>query len=376
MKISKELKESATLKFSAAARALKAQGKEIISLGLGEPTFETPDIIKNSTIDALNAGFTKYSNPAGLDDLRKLIKEKLETENNIQTEISNIIVTPGAKQAAYLAFMAILQPGNEVINITPCYVSYIPQIKLAEPDAKIINIDLNKDFTLDLNKIKQAITPKTKLLVLNTPNNPTGKIFSKEELQTIADLAIQHDFYILSDEIYEKLIFTQPHISIASLEGMKDRTITVNGFSKSFAMTGWRIGYLVANDDLAKTIFKIQQHTNTNTCTFIQKGVCSAFNLPKDYLNNYKKQLQNNIQILNENLDIIQPQGGMFAFLNISKTGLTSDQFATKLLEETSVALTPGISFGENWNDYVRISLVPDTPTFEKGIKLIKEFMQ
>jgi aspartate aminotransferase len=372
-----KLKESLTLTFSETARRMKHEGKPIISLGLGEPAFPTPSEISDETIIALKEGYTRYSDAAGLPELRTAIAEKLNKENNIRCTKDNIIITPGAKQALYITLLALLEPEDEVINILPCYVSYLPQIYLAEPKAKIINIDLDKEtLTLPKEKIKAATREKTKVIIINSPHNPTGKVYSKEELTWISDWAKENDIWIISDEVYEKLLFSnEEHHSIASTN---NKTITINGLSKTYSMTGWRIGYLCAPSLIIPLLKKIQQHINTNTCTFIQRGSCKAFSLPETFLSPFIEQLRINNNTLrkmieqNEKLSYVQPAGSFFAFVNIKNTNKTSDNFATELLTQKGVATTPGIAFG--WDDHIRISLAQDKATFTKGIKLIDEF--
>jgi len=333
MKIPREIKYSQTLQFTNEAKAKKSKGEKIISLGLGEPIFETPKEIVQSTYKAIKNGYTKYSNPYGLKELRELIKEELLRENNIDVSINNIIVTPGAKPALFLSLMAILEPNDEIILFTPCYVSYIPQIRLAEPKAVIKNIDLLKEnFSIDWKRLKNNFSKKTKAILLNFPHNPTGKILNDGEFKDLIEFLMENACYIISDEVYEKLNFSKiPHYSPASIKKLRDRVITINGFSKAYSMTGWRIGYLVANKDLTRTISKLNQHINANTCTFIQKGVCSAFSLSSNFLSEYKEGLKKkakfmyNILSKNKRLDIIPPRGGLFSFLNISKTGMNSD---------------------------------------------------
>lgn len=382
MEISLDIEDAATLKFGQLVREKKQKGEKIISLGLGEPNFDTPSPIIESTYEALRAGWTRYSDPLGLEELRHLIKNKLKTENKIETSNENIIVTPGAKNALFLALMALLKPSDEVITISPCYVSYVPQIKLAEPTAIIKNVDLTKnDFSINWTQLEKKISEKTKAILLNFPNNPTGKMISKKELQRLINLVGDKNCYVISDEIYEKLNFSGfPHYSIGSFHNIKDRVITINGFSKSFAMTGWRIGYLVANLDTIKIVSKLQQHINTNTCTFVQKGACTAFLMDSNFLDSYNNKLKENASFMlevfgsNEKLHLTLPQGGLFAFLNISKTGLTSEEFCSELLIKKGVVVIPGIAFGINWDDYIRITLGVNKNEFQEGIRLIDEF--
>jgi aspartate aminotransferase len=382
MKLSPEVTDSLTLKFAQIAREKNQAGERIISLGLGEPGFSTPESIVKATIEALKNGHTRYSHPKGLFELRQLIANKMRSENAIETTPENIIVTPGAKQASMIALMAILEPHDEVINFTPCFVSYIPQIKIAEPESKIHNIDVNRDdFSIDWDRVREKVNSKTKVIILNSPNNPTGKMLTHDDMLQLISIIHEYKCFVLSDEIYEKLVFGSiKHISPGSFREIQDRVITVNGFSKSFAMTGWRIGYVNADAGTIKKMDKLQQHLNTNTATFIQKGACEAFKIDDGYWDQHNADLNKKALYLektlaqNLNVNIVPPEGGLFAFLNIIGTGLNSDSFATKLLEAKSVAVTPGIAFGADWDDHVRISMAIDYDEFVEGINLIKEF--
>ncbi len=379
-----DFSNSLTLKVSEATGKRVKENKELISFGLGESPYPTPIEIKDATIKALQSGYTKYSHKQGLVELRELITKKLAEENDFQCNIQNIVITTGAKQALYLSLLVLVEPEDEVIVITPSYPSYIPQLKLVEPSVIIRSVDLKKDdFSLDIEEIKKKITPKTKLLILNTPHNPTGKMFSREQLLELAELALENDFYILSDEIYEKLVHTdQVHFSLASIKGIAERLILINGFSKSYSMTGWRIGYLVAPLPLAKQIAEMQHHINTNVCTFVQKGSCAAFSLTADYLSSFRSLLRKNAAELqkmvsrNKSLKLVQPQGSQFCFLNISELRLRSDEFCTQLVEKKGVAATPGITFGDNWDDHIRISLGVDEVEFAKGVRYLEEFVR
>ncbi len=379
-----DFSNSLTPKVSEAIGKRIKENKELISFGLGESPYPTPIEIKDATIKALQSGYTKYSHKQGLVELRELIKKKLAEENGFQCDIQNIVITTGAKQAIFLSLLALIEPGDEVVVITPCYPSYIPQLKLIEPSVTIRTVDLKKDdFSLNIDEIKRNINPKTKLLILNTPHNPTGKIFSKEQLLALADLAINQDFYLLSDEVYEKLVYTdRAHFSLASIKELAERLILINGFSKSYSMTGWRIGYLVAPLPLAQQIAEMQHHINTNVCTFVQKGSCAAFSLTTDYLSSFRSLIRKNATELqkmvsqNKSLKLIPPQGSQFCFLNISELGLRSDEFCTKLVEKKGVAATPGITFGDNWDDHIRISLGVDEVEFAKGVRYLEEFVR
>lgn len=381
MKISGDIQDSLELKFSKLASSYNRQGKDIISLGLGEPYFPTPKPIIEEAINAIKAGYTRYSNPMGILELREAIVQKLFNENNVIANPNEIIITPGSKMALTLVLTAILEPGDEIINILPCYPSYIPQIKLAEPNCILKNIDLTEDFKIDFQKLKSSINAKTKVIILNSPHNPTGKMISNEELVEIEKITRSYDLFIISDEIYELLNFSkEKHFSTASIAGLSKKTITINGFSKAFSMTGWRIGYLVAPSKLIPTICKIQQHINTNVAPFTQRAALKALSISKDYLSKYNNQLLLNYKSLNKEIKSNQilssspSKGGLFSFINISKTGLSSDEFATSLLEESLVACTPGVNFGKKWDSYVRVSLAVPNEIFNKGISHLSYF--
>lgn len=376
------LKNSPTLKFSQKARELNKIGHRIIPLGLGEPGFKTPNEINLAISKGIEKGLTKYSSPAGLMELRLKVAKKLNDENNIKADAKNIVITSGSKFACMLAFMTLLEPGDEIINITPCYVSYIPQIKIAEPNSKIINISLNKnDFSLDILKIKNNINHKTKLLVINFPHNPTGKILKEQQVRELVNLAIEYDFYILSDEIYEKLNFSNINfVSPASLKEALNRVIVINGFSKSYSMTGFRIGYGLFPEFMVSNAIKLQQHLLTNVPGFIQFSAIKALELSSNTLLHYKSELKKSSDYLHvmtkscRNLSCVTPEGGFFAFINIKLTGLSSDEFSEKLLSEKFVATTPGIAFGEDWDDHIRVSLSAGYNIFKEGVDLLIEF--
>lgn len=381
MLFSKEVGESLTYKFAQTAGEMRAEGREIISLGLGEPDFKTPQYVIDSTIKALNDGFTHYSATQGWPELRKLIAENANKEYGANYEISDIIVTPGIKAAVYFALCAILEPGDEIIMISPYYVSYPAMVKLAEPSATIKYVNLNKDFSLDIDALEAAVSDRTKCILINTPNNPTGMVLSKEEVESIVKLANEKEFYIVSDEVYEKLVYRgQEHISFGRYQEIKDRLVICNGFSKSHAMTGWRIGYAIGARAIIAKMNKLQQHINTNTCTFIQKGACSIYENNPIHINTYVEELQRRIAYFDKNINELEyasgvkPNAGFFYFVDISKTGLDSNSFCSDLLWKTGIASTPGIAFGADWDDHVRFSFAVPMETLERAIGLMKEY--
>lgn len=381
MMISSEIKDSATLRFGELARKKNAAGEKVISLGIGEPDFPTPYGIVEATHDAIDKGYTKYSSSNGLAELRALISEKLRSENGVECPAGDIVVTNGAKQAMMLALMAILRPHDRVINIAPSYVSYIPQIKIAEPTAVIRNVDMMKnDFSIDWDAVSGFAKSGIKAVIVNSPNNPTGRMFSRRDIESLADIAASSGCYVLSDEVYEKMGFSgREHLSPGAV--IKKRVVTINGFSKTYGMTGWRLGYLAADRDVADTASKLQQHINTNVCTFVQKGACAAFSpgsgkAVAEYNSRLKTNSDNLKRIIGKSgyLSLVPPEGGMFAFVNIKKTGLGSDDFALGLLDKKNVAVIPGISFGDNWDNHVRVSLCAGADDFALGVELMAEF--
>lgn len=383
MKLSSEIQDSLELRFSGLARQMNSRGERIISLGLGEPGFPTPPEVIEAAAAAMRQGMTRYSNPFGLMELRQAIAAKLAGENGIQASPDDIMVTPGAKMALSLALAALVQPGDEVVNVTPCYPSYLPQIRIAEPDCVIRNVDLLRNgFLLDLDRLADAIGPKTRAVIINFPHNPTGRMLSAAELDGLAAILARHpQCWLISDEIYERLNFSgAAHLSPAARPELDARTITINGFSKAFSMTGWRIGYLVAKGPVMKVISKLQQHMNTNVAPFIQMAALEALRLPTSFIDDYNARLAANARLLEETvaasskLGVVPSQGGLFAFVNVAGTGMGSDAFCSALLEGHGVAATPGISFGNGWDDHVRCSLATDTTSFAEGMKRLGLF--
>ena len=383
MHFAKEIGESLTYQFAQAAGEMKAQGREIISLGLGEPDFETPDYVKKATIEAMESGYTHYSASQGLPELRGLIAERAKADYGVSYDASEVIVLPGIKAAVYMALASILEPFDEIVNITPCYVSYPPMIKLAEPTAEIFNISMNKDYTLDIEAFKKTINRNTKCILLNTPHNPTGAVFSKDDIEEIISVCLENDVYIISDEVYEKLVYTESeHVSFAKYPEIKDKLIITNGYSKSYAMTGWRLGYAISPREVIKRMNKMQQHINTNTCTFIQKGACSIYRNDEVHIPPYVALLEERANFFHNALckgTMIKgemPKAGFFYFADISAAGMDSNSFCVKLLKETGIAATPGLAFGSDWDDHVRFSISVPLETLQKAVLRMDSFQK
>lgn len=381
MHFEKEVGESLTYKFAQAAGEMRAQGKEIISLGLGEPDFKTPGYVIEATIKAMQDGFTHYSATQGWPDLRKLIAEDCNKNYSSNYTMNDIIVTPGIKSAVYFSLTAILEPNDEIILISPYYVSYPAMVKLAEPTAKIVNVTLSKDFTLDAEKLKAAFNSNTKAILINTPNNPTGMVLSKEEVELVIELAKENNAYIISDEVYEKLVYSgHKHTSFGLYQEIKDRLIICNGYSKSHAMTGWRLGYAIGTHDVIVKMNKLQQHINTNTCTFVQVGACSIYKNVPVHIKPYVEELEKRIGYFDTELNklsyitAVKPKAGFFYFVDISATGVDSNTFCADLLKKTGIASTPGVAFGPEWDSYVRFSIAVPMATLGRAVKLLNDY--
>lgn len=381
MHFEKEIGEALTFKFAQAAAEMRAEGREIISLGLGEPDFRTPDYVVEATNKALQDGFTHYSAVQGWPELRKLISEDCNRSYGSEYTMNDVLVTPGIKAAVWFTLAALLEPGDEIVLISPYYVSYPAMIKIAEPTAKVINVTVNKDFTLDGERLRKAFSEKTKAILVNSPNNPTGLVLSPEEVELISSLALEYDAYIISDEVYEKLVYSdQKHTSFGLYPEIRDRLVICNGYSKSHAMTGWRLGYAIGPKSLITRMNKLQQHINTNTCTFIQVGACSIYKNEEVHLKPYVAELQKRMDYFDTELNKLdyisgtKPKAGFFYFADISKTGADSNSFCADLLKSTGIATTPGVAFGPEWDSYVRFSLAVPMETLERAIGLLKDY--
>lgn len=379
MKISPDIKESVTLTLAETARRLKAEGRDIISLAIGEPDFKTPAHVLNATKKALDEGYTGYSTPQGLIELRKAISKDYKTRYNASYATDEIIIMPGAKNAIFTALAALLLPGDEVIVISPYYVSYPPIIKLTEPDSKIIDIPLNADLSLPLDKIRTAINTKTKLLILNYPNNPTGQILSLNEVKEIVQIVQEHHIYLLADEIYDQVMLEGTFYSFSSFPEIKDQLIVINGYSKPYAMTGFRIGYALASIELIKRMNILNQNMNTNTNTFVQRGCLAIYENPNYALQDYLVKLKAKVDYLHtevskmQSFNGIKPVSTFYYFLDISPTKMDSFAFSAFLLEKYGVVVTPGIAFGKAFNHYVRLSLSVPLGELKKAVAILKQ---
>lgn len=381
MKIAPDIKESVTLTLAETARRLKAEGRDIISLAIGEPDFKTPAHVLNATKKALDEGYTGYSTPQGLIELREAISKDYKKRYRANYSSDEIIIMPGAKNAIFTALAALLLPGDEVIVISPYYVSYPPIIKLTEPDSKIIDLPLNADLSLPLDKIHTAINTKTKLLILNYPNNPTGQILSLNEVKEIVQIVKAHNIYLLADEIYDQVMLEGTFYSFSSFHEIKDRLIVINGYSKPFAMTGFRIGYALASNDIINRMNLLNQNMNTNTNTFVQRGCLAIYENPNYELQDYLVKLNAKVDYLHTEVSKmkyfngIKPVSTFYYFLDISPTNLDSFAFSALLLEKYGVVVTPGIAFGKAFDHYVRLSLSVPLDELKKAVEVLKHIV-
>lgn len=377
------LSPSVTLSLAARAKELKKQGLDVYSMSVGEPDFDTPHVIKEAAIKALNDGKVGYIASSGLPELKNEIVKKLEG-NGIKTTADNIVVTTGAKLAIFEAITALCGQGDEVIVLAPYWLSYPEMIKASGAQMVTVNTKAENNFSPTKEDLQNAITSNTKLIIINSPSNPTGAVYSKETLEMIADLAIKHNVMVLSDEIYEKLIYDNniKHVSIASLnEKIADLTITINGFSKAYAMTGWRLGYLSAPLWLAKRISALQSHATSNATTFVQYAAVVALqgyanNELDNMVNTFSRRRELLCKLLKDvpQISFVEPAGAFYVMCNISKTKKTAQEFAQELLEQKLLSVVPCESFGAP--EYIRLSYACSEEQIIESIKRLKEFCQ
>lgn len=388
MKLAKRvstLTPSTTLEITAKAKELKEAGHDVIGLGAGEPDFNTPQHIIDAAIDAMNKGFTKYTPTGGLPALKKSIIDKFKEDQNITYNPNEIIVCSGAKHALYTLFQVILDEGDEVIIPTPYWVSYPEQVKLAGGKPVYVDGVEENEFKITPEQLAGAITDRTKAVIINSPSNPTGMIYSKEELEEIGKVCLDNNILIVSDEIYEKLTYNRKHYSIAELSlELKENTIVINGVSKSHSMTGWRIGYAAGNKEIISAMTNLASHSTSNPTSIAQYGTIAAYNGSQEPVEEMRKAFEERLDIIHAKLTqipgftCIKPQGAFYLFANAKEAAKASgyesvDQFVATLLEEEKVALIPGSGFGAP--DYVRLSYATSLELLEKAIERIHQFV-
>ncbi len=380
---------SSTLAIDSKYKEMKKSGLDVVGFGAGEPDFDTPRHIKDAAIKAINDGFTKYTPASGTLDLKKAICDKFKRENGLDYTVKNIVVSNGAKHALLNALGAIVNPGDEVLFSSPYWVSYKEMVKISDGVPVVIDTREEDNFKFTAEELEAAITDKTKALILNTPSNPTGMVYSESELAAIAEVVKKHDLFVISDEIYEHLIYDMERPrSIATIDGMKDRTIVVNGVSKTFAMTGWRIGYTAASEEITSLMANVQSHYTSNPNSIAQVAALAALTGPMDSVIEMKKAFNERRLYMVERMNkipgvsCIKPEGAFYVMMNISalkgkkidgKTIETSDDFAGAFLEKELVAVVPCSGFGND--NFVRWSYATSMDNIKKGLDRLEKFI-
>ncbi|HOW64919.1 MAG TPA: pyridoxal phosphate-dependent aminotransferase [Candidatus Paceibacterota bacterium] len=374
------LSPSLTLAIDAKAKQMKAEGQDVVGFGAGEPDFDTPQHIKDAAAAALAAGFTKYTPSSGIPELRQAIADKFKRDNGLIYKPSQVIVSCGGKHSCYNVILATCQEGDEVIIPSPYWLSYPEMVKLAGATPVILTTSDKTEFRVTPEQLRAAITPRTRLFILNSPSNPTGSLYSREEIQALGDICVEKGVLIMSDEIYEKLVYDgAEHVSVATFsQAHYEHTIIVHGLAKAYSMTGWRLGYLAAPEPIAKAIDAIQSHSTSNPTSFAQKGGVAALNGSQDHLPiwlaEYAKRRGYAHQRLNQipGISCVNAKGAFYLFPNIGKLGLKSTDFCARLLEQEKVAAVPGIAFGAD--EYLRISYATSMANIEKGLDRLEKF--
>mgnify|MGYP002623641997 CR=1 FL=1 len=374
------LTPSLTLAIDSKAKAMKAEGIDVCSFGAGEPDFDTPDHIKAAAMASLDGGFTKYTPSSGIPELRNAISEKFLKDNGIEYKPSQIIVSSGAKHSCFNAIMATIEPGDEVIIPSPYWLSYPEMVRLAGGEPVFVQTTEENGWKMTPEQFQEAMTPRTKMVIINSPGNPTGAVYTREELEALAAVALEEEILILSDEIYEKLTYDGvQHVSVASLSPeIYNLTITINGFSKAYAMTGWRLGYLGAPEPIAKAIDSIQSHSASNPTSFAQKGGLAALKGDQQPVEDMRQEFEMRRNYMYQrlsaipNVTVVKPEGAFYMLANISRFQLTSQNFADRLLSKANVAVVPGIAFGDDRT--IRFSYATGMDVIKNGLDRFEEF--
>jgi aspartate aminotransferase len=374
------LAPSLTLAIDSKAKQMKAEGQDVVGFGAGEPDFDTPQHIKDAAIRALNEGFTKYTPSSGIPELRQAIADKFKRENGLSYKPSQIIVSSGGKHSCYNVILSTCEQGDEVIIPAPYWLSYPEMVKLAGATPVILPTTDQTEFKVTPDQLRAALTPRTRLFILNSPSNPTGSVYTPDEIKALGDLCVERGVLIMSDEIYEHLLYDGAvHRSVASFSAAHyEHTIVVHGFAKAWSMTGWRLGFLAAPEPIARAIDAVQSHSTSNPTSFAQKGAVAALNGPQDHLRDwlaeYSRRRTYAWKKLNSipGLSCVNAKGAFYLFPNISQLGLRSADFCARLLEAEKVAAVPGIAFGAD--DYLRISYATNLANIEKGLDRLERF--
>jgi aspartate/methionine/tyrosine aminotransferase len=378
----KIIKPSGTIAMAEKAREIARSGKKLFNLDVGEPDFDTPEHIKEAAIKALMEGFTHYTSSLGMIELRRAIAEHLMERRRVEINPDReIIVTPGAKHAIYCACLATLNPGDEAIVLTPTWPTHFTCVEAAE--AKVVEVPCGETYSLDEEELKGKLTDKTRMIVLNSPNNPTGGVLNAEDLKVIADLASERGIFVLSDEIYDEIVYDGVEAgSMISFENIRDRVILINGFSKTYAMTGWRLGYAVANKNIIEAMNRIQQATTTCPASFVQRAGIAALKGPQEHVKKmveeYDRRRKYIVNRLNEiaGVHCTMPKGAFYVFPRFSSLKMPSFEISIKLLEEEGVCTTPGSVFGECGEGHIRLSYATSFETIIEAMERIKGFVE
>ena len=377
-----EIEPSVTLAISAMAKAMQQDGKDICSFSAGEPDFDTPEHIRSAAKKALDGGKTKYGAAAGEPQLREAIATKLQRDNRLNYDAANILVTNGGKHSLYNLMVTLIDPGDEVIIPAPFWLSYPEMVKLVGGIPVIVDTDSSTNYKITPAALNAAITPKTKLFILNSPSNPSGVVYNPDELRGLAQVIVDRDILVVSDEIYEKIIYDGvEQVSIGALgTDIFQRTIISNGFAKAYAMTGWRVGYLAAPVELIRAASALQGHSTSNVCTFAQYGAIAALEGSQDCVETMRQAFALRRQVILDllhqipGLSCATPEGAFYLFVKIGSTNLKSLEFCQQLLEQQQVATIPGLPFGAD--DHIRISYATDLITIEKGMDRLDKFIR
>ncbi len=383
MKIAKRMKiikPSGTISMAEKAREMERSGRKVYHLEIGEPDFDTPAHIKEAALEAIRGGFTHYTSSRGIIELREAIAQDLESRGFGADPRKEIIVTPGAKHALYCACLATLDPGDVVLVLGPTWPTHFQCVEIAE--ARAVEVPCGDTYVLDEEALKERITDKSRMILVSSPNNPTGGVIGEEQLKAIADFAMDHNLLVLSDEIYDRIVYDGLRLkSMASLSEMRERTIVINGFSKTYAMTGWRLGYAFASKEIIEAMDRIQQSTTTCPASFIQKAGVAALRGPQDPVQKMVEEYDRRRHFLVEHLNkisgvrCVMPKGAFYVFPDFSSLQMPSFEVCERLLEEEGVSSTPGSEFGESGEGHIRLSYATNLETIMEALRKIKEFV-
>jgi len=362
----------------AKARALEAQGREIVHLEIGEPDFDTPSNIVEEAGTALHRGYTHYSPSAGIPELREAIAEYTSERRGVEVRPEQVVVTPGAKPIMFFAILALVEEGDEVLYPNPGFPIYESMINFVGARPVPLVLEEERDFRFDVSQLEDKVSPLTKMIIVNSPQNPTGGVLTREDLEAIAQVAEEHDLVVLTDEVYERILYEGEHISILSLPGMQKRTILLNGYSKTYAMTGWRLGFGVMPEEIAVHITRLMTNSNSCTATFTQWAGIEALRGPQDVVDKMVEEFKRRRDVIVPGLNAIkgircvEPKGAFYVFPNIEGTGMNEREFADYLMEEAGVAVLAGTSFGEHGRGFIRMSYANSVENIEKALASIE----